>query len=158
MGQDISYTALPDGRGLRIGVVAARWNGALVEPMLVEAQKALAECGVAQSVVLRVPGAFELPVAARRLIAAQSFDAVVCLGAVIRGDTPHFDYVAGEAARGIQQVAIDTQVPVLFGVLTTNNLAQAEERADPARANKGREFALGAVETALALQPFAVRP
>lgn len=152
MGHGIAYDGLPDGRGLCIGLVAARWNGFLVEPMLAEAQKALAQAGVSQVELLHVPGAFELPVAARRLISARPVDAVVCLGAVIRGDTPHFDYVAGEAARGIQQVSIDTQVPVLFGVLTTNTLDQALERADPARANKGREFALGAVETALALR------
>lgn len=157
MGFGIAYQGLPDGRGLRIGLVAARWNALLVEPMLAEARKALAEVGVAEVALLQVPGAFELPVAALRLIRARQVDAVVCLGAVIRGDTPHFDYVAGEAARGIQQVAIDTGVPVLFGVLTTDNLAQAEERADPARGNKGREFALGAVETALALRELEAR-
>lgn len=152
MGHGIAYAGLPDGSRVRLAVVAARWNGFLVEPMLTEALKALAEVGAPAAEVIRVPGAFELPVAAKRAVASGRFDAVLCLGAVIRGDTPHFDFVAGEAARGIQEVAIQSGVPVLFGVLTTNTLDQAEERADPARANKGREFALGAVETALALQ------
>ena len=152
MGHGIAYSALPEGSLVRVAVVAARWNGFLVEPMLDQALQALAEVGAAPTEVIRVPGAFELPVAAKRAVTSGRFDAVLCLGAVIRGDTPHFDFVAGEAARGIQDVAVQTGIPVLFGVLTTNTLAQAEERADPARANKGREFALGAVETVLALR------
>lgn len=152
MGHGIAYNGLPDGSHVRIAVVAARWNGFLVEPMLAEVIKALAEVGAPAAEIVRVPGAFELPVAAKRAVASRRFDAVLCLGAVIRGDTPHFDFVAGEAARGIQAVAVQTGIPVLFGVLTTNTLAQAEERADPLRANKGREFALGAVETVVALR------
>jgi 6,7-dimethyl-8-ribityllumazine synthase len=149
MGHGIDYATLPKGQGLRIGVVAARWNGFVVEPMFEQALVTLQQCG-ATPVVVRVPGAFELPVAAKRL--AHAVDAVIAMGAVIRGDTPHFDFVAGEAARGLQEVAVATGLPVIFGVLTTNTQEQAEERADPLRANKGREFALSAIETVLALQ------
>lgn len=152
MGHGIDYSQLADARGLRIAIVAARWNDFVVEPMLAQAQLALTQMG-AEFLVVRVPGAFELPVAAARV--APTVDAVICLGAVIRGDTPHFDYVAGQAAHGIQQVAVQSGVPVLFGVLTTDNRAQAVERADPSQGNKGREFAQSAVETALALRPFA---
>jgi 6,7-dimethyl-8-ribityllumazine synthase len=149
MGQGIDYAQVPTAASVSIAVVAARWNAAVVEPMLAECQAALRQAGVQDLQVVRVPGAFELPVAAARLV--PHCDAVICIGAVIRGDTPHFDYVAGEAARGIQQVAVTTGVPVLFGVLTTDTAAQAEERADPRRGNKGREFALSALETVLAL-------
>ncbi len=149
MGHGIDYATLPKGAGMRIGVVAARWNDFVVEPMFEQAVLALRQCG-AEPVIVRVPGAFELPVAAARM--ARSLDAVIAIGAVIRGDTPHFDFVAGEAARGLQTVAVRTGVPVILGVLTTNNREQAEERADPLRGNKGREFALSAIETVLALQ------
>jgi 6,7-dimethyl-8-ribityllumazine synthase len=102
--------------------------------------------------VLRVPGAFELPVVAKRLAESGEWDAVICLGAVIRGDTPHFDYVAGECAAGLARVALDTGVPVVFGVLTTDDLDQALARAGGAEGNKGAEAAATALETAALLR------
>ena len=111
----------------------------------------LRDCGVADDKVevVRVPGCFELPIAARRLIAGNKLDGVVALGVVIRGETPHFDYVAGECARGIMDVQLGSGVPIGFGVLTTENRAQAEERADPARGDKGYEAAVAAATVAV---------
>jgi 6,7-dimethyl-8-ribityllumazine synthase len=110
----------------------------------------LRDCGVAEGdiALIKVPGCFELPVAARRLIRAGDYDGIVALGVVVRGETPHFDYVAGECARGIMDVQIATGVPIGFGVLTTDNLAQAEERADPARGDKGYDAAIAAATVA----------
>jgi 6,7-dimethyl-8-ribityllumazine synthase len=133
--------------GLRVAVLAARFNDFIVDDLIdgaIDAWEIHGGNGDDLSVV-RVPGAFELPLAAKRFAATGRFDAVVALGCVIRGDTPHFDYVAGEAARGLNQAALDTGVPVIFGVLTVETVQQAEERADPARMNKGGE----AVETAI---------
>src|SRR4051812_753316 len=113
--------------GARIAVVAARFNADIVDDLLARCLARLAELAidVAHTDVHRVPGAFELPVAAKLLAETDNFDAIICLGCVIRGDTPHFDYVAGEAARGIQQVAIEESLPVIFGVLTTETHQQA---------------------------------
>ncbi len=135
--------------GLRVAVVAARYNEALVDQLLAGARVAWrAAGGDADSLrVERVPGAFELPLAAQALANAGKCDAVVALGCVIRGDTAHFEFVAGECARGLQQVMLATGVPVAFGVLTTENLAQAQERAAPGAQNKGAE----ALHTALAM-------
>jgi 6,7-dimethyl-8-ribityllumazine synthase len=135
--------------GLRVTVVAARYNAELVEQLIEGARVAWQAAGGASEVlrVERVPGAFELPLAAQALALNGSCDAVVALGCVIRGDTPHFDYVAGECARGLQQVMLSTGVPVAFGVLTTENLAQAQERAAPGAQNKGAE----ALQTALVM-------
>ena len=135
--------------GLRIAVVAARYNEALVDQLVAGARVAWrAAGGDAESLrVERVPGAFELPLAAQVLARNGSCDAVVALGCVIRGDTAHFDFVAGECARGLQQVMLTTGVPVAFGVLTTDNLAQAQERAAPGAQNKGAE----ALHTALVM-------
>ena len=135
--------------GLRVAVVAARYNEALVDQLLAGARVAWrAAGGDADSLrVERVPGAFELPLAAQALANSGKCDAVVALGCVIRGDTAHFDFVAGECARGLQQVMLATGVPVAFGVLTTENLAQAQERAAPGAQNKGAE----ALHTALAM-------
>src|SRR5215471_14813010 len=110
-------------RGLKFAVVVSRFNAAITEKLLEGARKALAEAGAAAVEVFYVPGAFELPLAAKRL--ANTHDAIIALGAVIRGETPHFDYVAGEAARGLQQVALEHNVPVAFGVLTTDTYEQA---------------------------------
>jgi 6,7-dimethyl-8-ribityllumazine synthase len=141
-------------RELSVVVLAARFNGFLVDRMLAGALDAWERHGgmPANVTLARVPGAFELPLAAKRFAASGRYDCVVALGCVIRGDTPHFDYVAGEAARGISQAALDTGVPVAFGVLTVENLAQAEERADPARMNKGGEAMETALEMALLLR------
>ena len=135
--------------GLRVAVVAARYNEALVDQLVAGARVAWRTAGGDPDSlqVERVPGAFELPLAAQVLARNGSCDAVVALGCVIRGDTAHFDFVAGECARGLQQVMLATGVPVAFGVLTTENLAQAQERAAPGAQNKGAE----ALHTALAM-------
>jgi 6,7-dimethyl-8-ribityllumazine synthase len=135
--------------GLRVAVVAARYNEALVGQLVAGALAAWKSAGGAADAlrIERVPGAFELPLAAQALARTGSYDAVVALGCVIRGDTAHFDFVAGECARGLQQVMLSTGVPVAFGVLTTENIAQAQERAAPGANNKGAE----ALHTALAM-------
>lgn len=140
----------PDGRGLRIGIVAARFNAEVVERLVETAQEELGRLGVRPEdvLLLRVPGAFELPIAARALLrSADPPDAVVCLGAVIQGETRHFDFVAGAAADGILRVGLDTGRPVIFGVLTTNSLAQARDRADGTH-QRGADAARDAVEMA----------
>lgn len=137
-----------DGTGMRVGLVVARFNAEITSALLDGARRALTERGVADDDVelAWVPGAFELPVVAKRLAESGAVDAVVCLGAVIRGDTPHFDYVAGEAARGLQQAALDTRVPVVFGVLTTDTRQQALDRVGGSEGHKGEEAALTALE------------
>ena len=135
-----------DARGLKFAVVVARFNAAITEKLLEGARQALAEAGAAAVEVFYVPGAFELPLAAQRLV--KTHDAVIALGAVIRGETPHFDYIAGEAARGLQQVALEHNVPVAFGVLTTDTYEQAEARAGGSHGNKGYDAAMTAVEMA----------
>jgi len=138
-----------DPRGLRIAVVVARFNEPITTKLLEGARKALEGADVDVSYV---PGAFELPYAALVLARAESdeepYDAIVALGCVIRGGTPHFEYVAGEAARGLQLVALETGVPVAFGVLTTDDMAQAQARAGGALGNKGYDAAMTAVEMA----------
>lgn len=140
---------LPQSRGKRVAVVSARFYEGLADWLEDGARRALSDCGVdlAQCLFARVPGCFELPLAAQRLIALGRYDAVVALGVVIRGETAHFDFVAGECARGIMDVQLASGVPVGFGVLTTDTLAQAEARADPARGDKG----YGAVIAALSV-------
>ena len=137
-------------KGLRIAIVAARFNHFVVDKLLAGAVDALTQAGIsAQELdVVRVPGAFEIPLAARRLAASHNYDAIITLGAVIRGGTPHFDYVAGECARGVSEAARDSGVPVIFGVLTCDTLEQATERAGGAHGNKGADSALAAIEMA----------
>jgi len=132
----------------RYAVVAARFNAAIVDRMLEAALATLERHGVgAESVtVVRVPGAFELPQAARRLAACARFDAVIALGAVIRGGTPHFEYVSAACARGLMDVSVAVDCPVVFGVLTTDDQAQARARAGGEQGNKGEEAALAALE------------
>lgn len=139
-----------DGAGLRVCVVVSRWNEFVTRRLLEGAEKVLRERGVADSdvTVAWVPGAFELPTAAKWAAAAGQFDAVVCLGAVIRGETAHFEYVAGGAAEGIQRVAVETTVPVIFGVLTVDTVEQALSRAGGKDGHKGEEAALAAIEMA----------
>jgi 6,7-dimethyl-8-ribityllumazine synthase len=139
-----------DGSGRRFAVLAARFNGEVVDRLVEGALEAFAAAGVrAEDVgVTWVPGAFELPLGALHAARSGRFDAVICLGAVIRGETPHFDHVAGEAARGIQRVALDTGVPVLFGVLTTDTVEQAMARAGGDHGNKGADAARSALEMA----------
>jgi 6,7-dimethyl-8-ribityllumazine synthase len=118
-----------DARGLKFAIVAARFNGSITEKLLEGARDALKHAEADRVDVFLVPGAFELPLAVKKLAQSGRYDGIIALGAVIRGETPHFDYVAGEAARGLQQVALETGVPVAFGVLTTDTLEQAEARA-----------------------------
>ncbi|MCC6296368.1 MAG: 6,7-dimethyl-8-ribityllumazine synthase [Pseudomonadales bacterium] len=134
--------------GARFAIVVARWNGEITESLLQGAQRALQRQGVAQEDVqtFRVPGAFELPLAARKIAETGRFDAVITLGAVIRGGTPHFEYVCAETTRGVGEVALATGVPIAFGVLTTDDLDQARERSGPGTDNKGEEAALTALE------------
>jgi 6,7-dimethyl-8-ribityllumazine synthase len=132
--------------GLKFAVIVARFNSAITEKLLEGAQEALTKAGASGVTLFYVPGAFELPLAARRL--AKEYDAIIALGAVIRGETPHFEYVAGAAANGLQQVALETGTPVSFGVLTTNTLAEAEARAGGEHGNKGYDAAMTAIEMA----------
>ena len=141
---------LPDGSGKKFVVIVADFYADLAAQLEDGARRGLRDCGVADGDVetVRVPGCFELPLASRRLISEGELDGIVALGVVIRGDTPHFDYVAGECARGIMTVQLATGIPIGFGVLTTENRAQAEERADPARGDKGYEAAVAAATVA----------
>ena len=137
-----------DARGMRIAIVAGRFNDHVTKPLLEGALSTFDECGAdADDVPVHwVPGAFEVPLVAKRLAVSGTVDAVVCLGAVIRGDTAHFDYVAGPCAYGVARVALDTGIPVVFGVLTTDNLEQAMDRAGGCEGNKGAEAAATAIE------------
>ena len=137
-------------KGLRFGIVVSRFNDFITSNLLVGTLEGFKESGVdkADLKILKVPGAFEIPQAAKKLCSTGSIDAVVCLGAVIRGETSHFDYICAEASRGIGQVGLEFNIPVLFGVLTTENLEQAIARAGSGSSNKGRETALAAVEMA----------
>jgi 6,7-dimethyl-8-ribityllumazine synthase len=133
---------------LRIGIVVSRFNDFITERLLTGAQETIRDAGVADEdvVLLRVPGAFEIPIAAQRLAETSRVDAVVCLGCLIRGATPHFDYIASACAHGITAAAAATGVPMTFGVLTTNSVEEALERAAPGDANKGREATLAAID------------
>jgi 6,7-dimethyl-8-ribityllumazine synthase len=149
----------PDAKGKKFAIIVATFYADLAAWLEDGARRGLRDCGVADDAVeiFRVPGCFELPVAARRLIRAGDFDGMVALGVVVRGETPHFDYVAGECARGIMDVQISTGVPIGFGVLTTETLAQAEERADPAQGDKGYDAAIAAA-TVATIEPKVDRP
>jgi 6,7-dimethyl-8-ribityllumazine synthase len=139
-----------DARGRRFAVVAAGFNELVVSKLVQGAVDCFRSHGIAEDdlLVAWVPGAFELPLAARRLAEGGLYDAVVCLGAVIRGETPHFEYVAGEAATGIREASARTGVPVMFGVLTTQDMAQALDRAGGKHGNKGWDAAMGAMQMA----------
>lgn len=140
--------AEPLGDGLRVAIAVARFNQAVTDALLAGALEALGRHGVADDAVevVIVPGAYELPLVAQRLASTGRYDAVVCLGAVVRGETPHFDFVAGETARGIGEVARRFDLPIAFGVLTTDTIEQALARAGGARGNKGFDAALTALE------------
>jgi 6,7-dimethyl-8-ribityllumazine synthase len=139
-----------DASGMRFAIVVARFNAHVTAKLLDGCREELAAHGAEgeDALTLEVPGCFELPLVARAVAGSGAFDAVVCLGAVIRGDTPHFDYVSSETASGIQRAAMDTGVPVVFGVLTTDNEEQALARAGGGAGHKGREAALTAIEMA----------
>jgi 6,7-dimethyl-8-ribityllumazine synthase len=143
-------SVFPNAAGKKFAIIAATFYAELADWLVDGARRGLAACGVEANAVelVTVPGCFELPVAARRLIRGGDYDGLVALGVVVRGDTPHFDYVAGECARGIMDVQLATGVPIGFGVLTTETLAQAEERADPERGDKGYDAAIAAATVA----------
>jgi 6,7-dimethyl-8-ribityllumazine synthase len=136
------------GDGRKIGIIVSRFNSFIAEKLLEGALDTLVRSGVADKniEVARVPGAYEIPLVAQKMARAKRYDAVICLGVVIRGATPHFDYVAGEAAKGIAQVSLENGIPVMFGVLTTETIEQAIERAGSKGGNKGADCALAALE------------
>lgn len=140
--------SLIDNTDTRIGIVVGRFNGFVVESLVDGAIDALLRHGVQGSniTVIRVPGAFELPLTAQRAAESDRFDAIIALGAVIRGSTPHFDFVASESAKGLSNVATDYNIPVINGVLTTDSIEQAIERAGTKAGNKGSEAAMVALE------------
>ena len=144
------FSGTPAGQNRRFAVVASRFNQVIVERLVDGALDALVRHGVAADDVdvVWVPGAWELPIAARRLLSSERYDALVAVGAVIRGDTPHFDYVAGEASRGLATASVEYDTPIGFGLLTCDNNEQAEARAGGAHGNKGWDAALAALEMA----------
>ncbi|MER7701722.1 6,7-dimethyl-8-ribityllumazine synthase [Kitasatospora sp. NPDC097605] len=152
-GHGAPELTIDNAAGLKVAVIAAQWHEQVMNGLLDGAHRALKQLGATEPTVLRVPGTFELPVAAKRL-AERGYDAVIALGVVIRGGTPHFDYVCQAATAGLTQVAVDTGVPVGFGVLTCDNEQQALDRAGlPGSAeDKGHEAVTAAVATALALR------
>jgi len=135
-----------DATGMRVAIVVARFNHDITSELLEGAERILQKQGAAAVPVLWVPGAFEAPLVAKRLAASGTVDAVICLGAVIRGETAHFEYVAGETAAGITRAALDTGVPVIFGVLTVDDRQQARDRLGGREGHKGEEAALTAIE------------
>ncbi|HLZ96323.1 MAG TPA: 6,7-dimethyl-8-ribityllumazine synthase [Steroidobacteraceae bacterium] len=137
-------------RDLRFAFVAARFNDFVVEPLIRGALDALKRHGASekQIEIVRVPGAFDLPIVARKLALSRRYDALIALGAVVRGETPHFDYVAGECASGLARIALESGVPIAFGVLTTDTMEQAMDRAGGKAGNKGADAALSAIEMA----------
>ena len=147
-----------DARGLRFGIVVARFNKFVTSKLLSSCVEGLTNHGVKPDDIeaVRVPGAFEIPLVARMMAQTKLVDAISCLGAVIQGDTPHFDYISAEASRGIGQAALDASVPIIFGVLTTHTIAQAIERSDPAKFNRGGEAAKSAIEMATVMRLFRV--
>lgn len=148
MPQEISGTL--SATGLRFAIVAARFNSFIVDPLVAGAIDAIVRSGGSADAItlVRCPGAWELPQVVRRLAAAGGYDAIIALGAVIRGSTPHFDYVAGEAAGGLAAAATVSSAPVIFGVLTTDTIEQAIERAGTKAGNKGFDAAMSAIEMA----------
>jgi 6,7-dimethyl-8-ribityllumazine synthase len=137
-----------NGEGLKFGIVVSRFNSLLTDKLLEGAIDCLArhQTDAKAITVARVPGAFEIPYAASKLIGTKNYDAIICLGAVIKGDTPHFDYIANETSKGIARLALDSGVPVVYGIITADNLEQAIERAGTKAGNKGWDAALTALE------------
>jgi len=138
-----------NAEGLKVGIIVGRFNSFIGERLLEGALDALIRHGAddSQITVARVPGAFEIPLAAQKMAQSGKYDALICLGAVIRGSTPHFDYVASEVSKGIAHVSLQTGVPVAFGVLTTDTIEQAIERAGTKAGNKGFDAAMTVIET-----------
>lgn len=142
------YQGKLGGKGLKFAIVASRWNDFITSKLIEGALDALEKLGVEEKDVqiFKVPGSFEIPLTALKLAQSSKFDAIICLGVIIRGETPHFEYVAGEAAKGIGQVALQTGIPVLFGIVTADTAEQAMDRAGVKMGNKGFETAMAAVE------------
>ncbi|SJZ93496.1 6,7-dimethyl-8-ribityllumazine synthase [Trichlorobacter thiogenes] len=138
-----------DAKGLTFGIVVSRFNSFICERLLEGAVDALVRHGASEAdiTVARIPGAFEIPLAAKTMAESRKFDAVICLGAVIRGSTPHFEYVSSEVSKGVASVSLDSGIPVAFGVLTVDTIEQAVERAGTKAGNKGFEAAVTAIET-----------
>ena len=132
----------------RFAILASRWNARITDTLVAGARQSLAGNGIAEANidVIRVPGAWELPLVARRLADSKNYAAVIALGCVIRGETPHFDYVAGECAKGLAKIQLDADLPVVFGVLTTDTVDQAQARAGLKAGNKGADAAVTAIE------------
>jgi 6,7-dimethyl-8-ribityllumazine synthase len=143
-----------NARGLRFGIVASRFNDFVVDRLLAAAVDTLTKHGVAPSdiEVVRVPGAFETPLAIKKMAASRRYSALIALGCVIRGATPHFDYVAGEASRGVANLSLAHDIPIGFGILTVDTIEQAVERAGTKGGNKGADAALAAIQMATALR------
>ncbi len=135
-------------RGFRFGIVVSRFNTFISEHLLEGAMDALQRHGAGEEniKIVKVPGAFEIPLVAKRLAQSKKYDVVICLGAIIRGSTPHFEYIAAEVSKGIASVGLETGVPVIFGILTTDNIEQAIERAGTKSGNKGWDAAISAIE------------
>jgi len=153
----VSLERLLDAKGLRFGLVVSRFNEFVTGRLLAGAVDTLTKAGAREAdvVVVRVPGAFEIPLVARRLARSRRFDAVICLGAVIRGETPHFEYISAEASRGIMQAACDFDLPVIFGVLTTDTVQQAIDRSGAPEHNRGADAARSAIEMTNLLKTLA---
>ena len=151
------YEGKLDATGLRFGIIVSRFNSFIGERLLEGALDAIIRHGGVDGdiTVARVPGAFEIPLATKKLAESGRYDALICLGAVIRGSTPHFDYVAAEVSKGVASVSLESGVPVAFGVLTTDSIEQAIERAGTKAGNKGFEAAVTAIETANLLKGLA---
>lgn len=137
-----------EGNGLRVAIVVSRFNGFVTDKLLSGAVDGLVRHGVAENDIAtyRCPGAFEIPAVAKKLVEAKKHDAVICLGAVIRGETPHFDYIAAESAKGVGQLSISSNVPVVYAILTTDTVEQAVDRAGGKAGNKGFDAASAAIE------------
>ena len=148
--QPINHQGALNGKGFRFAIVASRWNDFLTSRLVEGALDALERLGAQEKAVAvyRVPGSFEIPLAALKVAGSGKFDAVICLGTIIRGQTPHFEYIASEVARGITEAGMQTGVPVLFGIVTADTLEQAIDRAGVKLGNKGFEAATAAVELA----------
>ena len=147
------------GEGLKFGLVISRFNEFITRRLLEGAQDALLRHGVSQENIdiARVPGSFEIPLIAKKLAETKRYDAVICLGAVIRGGTPHFEYIAAEVTKGIAKVALETGLPVIYGVITADTLEQAIERAGTKEGNKGFEAAVNAIEMANLMRSLALK-
>ncbi len=143
-----------EGTDCQIGIVVSTFNEAVTSRLLAGAESTLTQLGTPQDhrQVIRVPGAFEIPLIAKTLAQSRRFDAIICLGAVIRGETPHFDYICAETSRGIGHAALETGIPIIFGVLTTDTVDQAMERSGPTERNKGADAARTAIEMALLMK------